>query len=237
MLDGVCAVPTMLARSQPGWKCMCYDSPSRLLITPSLFTKPNPHTCTCLTTPCTCGVLPRAPHMALDCCRYITATEWLTGGNDGALHVWSQMKKKPLAVTKGAHAGSVGGASAEAEGAAPAPPAAGSWAVAGSASIGWVQSVAVCRGSDLVASGAGDGAVRLWQVTQSKFGGAGGLAAVGEVPAVGYVNGLALARSGRFVMAALGQEPRMGRWGRLGGVRNGVLLHPLTLAEGGEESD
>jgi len=33
---------------------------------------------------------------------------------------------------------------------------------------GWVQSVAVCRGSDLVATGAGDGVVRLWGVEPSK---------------------------------------------------------------------
>jgi len=181
--------------------------------------------------------------MALDCCRYITGTEWLSGANDGSLQVWSQLKKKPVAMVRGAHGGGGGGgqqdAAAGEEGAAVAaaaaaasvqqPPSSGSWAVAGSAALGWVQSVAVCRGSDLVASGAGDGAVKLWQVTESTHGGAGGLRPVGVVPARGFVNGLALAHSGRFVVAALGAEPRLGRWGQVAGARNGLLLHPLHL--------
>jgi ribosomal RNA-processing protein 9 len=163
--------------------------------------------------------------LALDCVRYITQSEWVSGGDDGSLQVWSQLKKKPLAVLRGAH-GQAHVTSGD------VPPERGSWAVAGSAADGWVQSVAVCRGSDLVASGAGDGAIKLWEVVESKHGGAGGLRHIGSVPARGYVNGLALARSGRFVMAALGQEPRLGRWGRAQGARNGVLLHPLDLGAG-----
>ena len=45
-------------------------------------------------------------------------------------------------------------------------------------------------------------------------GGAHTLKWLGGLPARGFVNGLQIARSGRFVLAALGQEPRMGRWGR-----------------------
>jgi len=56
----------------------------------------------------------------------------------------------------------------------------------------------------------------------------------GALPARGFVNGLALASSGRFLLAAMGQEPRLGRWARDGGARNGVLFHALSV---GEESD
>ena len=67
-------------------------------------------------------------------------------------------------------------------------------------------------------------------MTQNKQGGAGGLREVGELPAPGFVNGLALAKSGRFVVAAMGQEPRLGRWGKYAGSRNGLLLHKLEVA-------
>ena len=54
---------------------------------------------------------------------------------------------------------------------------------------------------------------------------------LGALPAHGFVNGLALARSGRFALAGLGSEPRLGRWAVQPRVRSGLLLHPLPLAE------
>ena len=77
------------------------------------------------------------------------------------------------------------------------------------------------------ASGAGDGAIRLWSVTPSKSGGAGGLGCIGALPQRGFVNGLAIARSARFLVAAVGQEPRMGRWARDPRARNGLAIHRL----------
>jgi len=229
------------------------------------------------------------------------------------------MKKRPVCVVRGAHAG---GAGAAAEGDDPA---------AGAEASAWVQSVAVCRGSDLVvrpsparsrarkhwapgrqracvhaeaaavcthvatmltapvwplhylkqgaggvpcpqaplcghlcagqsagcpceqrllhgaaathagprsarqapapaqASGAGDGAVRLWAVEGAP--GKRALRALGGLRAPGFVNGLALARSGRFALAGLGAEPRLGRWEVARGVRSGLLLHRLSLAD------
>lgn len=81
------------------------------------------------------------------------------------------------------------------------------------------------------ASGAGDGSIRLWAVKPSKAGGAGSLECIGALPQPGFVNGLAIARSARFVVAAVGQEPRMGRWARDGRARNGLALHRLSLED------
>ena len=39
----------------------------------------------------------------VECCAYVTGTEWVTGSSDGALALWSQLKKKPVAVVRGAH--------------------------------------------------------------------------------------------------------------------------------------
>jgi hypothetical protein len=104
--------------------------------------------------------------------------------------LWSHVRKKPIHVVRGAHgayrptldqqaaaasttAGQAhpGGAAEgdEKEGGVREPtggPVEGGSeagpAGVGGAAAGWVGAVAVCRGSDLAASGAGDGAVRLW---------------------------------------------------------------------------
>lgn len=78
------------------------------------------------------------------------------------------------------------------------------------------------------ASGAGDGLIRLWAVEDGRAG-SQVLRPLGGLPAPGFVNGLHLARSGRYVVAGMGQEPRLGRWARDGGGKNGVLVHHLSV--------
>ena len=34
--------------------------------------------------------------MTLECCRYITGSEWVTGGADGSVSLWSSTKKRPM---------------------------------------------------------------------------------------------------------------------------------------------
>lgn len=108
----------------------------------------------------------------MDSCAYLTGTEWVTGSSDGSVAVWSQLKKKPVAVVRGAHyagpsvtagtppTAASGGAAADAEAADDAPQEASSREVGGDVAPGpgsiggdcasWVSAVAVCRGSDLV---------------------------------------------------------------------------------------
>jgi hypothetical protein len=45
---------------------------------------------------------------------------------------------------------------------------------------------------------------------------------------VGFVNGLAISNTGRFLMAAVGQEHRLGRWSRNSAARNAIQLIPLN---------
>jgi ribosomal RNA-processing protein 9 len=100
------------------------------------------------------------------------------------LQVWNTLKKKPVSIARNAHSPQdpTPAAAAAADGAAEQPPAAGSWATAGVDTPGWVQSVAVAPLSNLVASGAGDGFIRLWEVTPNKHGGAGVLKQVSAGP-------------------------------------------------------
>lgn len=79
------------------------------------------------------------------------------------------------------------------------------------------------------ASGAGDGVIRLWQVADGKVGKV--LQELGGLPARGFVNSLQFAKSGKFLVAGMGQEPRLGRWARDGSAKNGLLLHNLQLQD------
>ena len=83
----------------------------------------------------------------------------------------------------------------------------------------------------LQASGAGNGSICLWAVKNGKGGRPESLDAIGSVPAAGFINGLQLATSGRFLVAGIGQEPRLGRWARIASARNGVLIHPIELQD------
>lgn len=156
--------------------------------------------------------------LTVESCALVSGSEWISGSASGGVDLWSSTKKKPIHSVRSAHRepGSEG----------EEPVGAGS---VGGAAASWVGSVAVCRGSDIAASGAGDGVVRLWKLPDSRASGRPTLTELGGVPVRGFVNSLHIARSGRFLVAGVGQEPRMGRWLRDAKARNGVVVHQLHL--------
>ncbi|GER26050.1 transducin/WD40 repeat-like superfamily protein [Striga asiatica] len=172
----------------------------------------------------------RAPAASLECCCFISNDEFLSGSDDGSIEHWNVLRKKPVQIVKNAHAsfsennlepsnyeGLVNGHKDNEVQESPK---------LGSTALSWVNSVAVCRSSDLAASGAGNGSVRLWAIeNESK-----GIRPLFELSLDGFVNSLAFAKSGRFLIAGVGQEPRLGRWGRVATAKNGVALHSLELS-------
>ena len=72
--------------------------------------------------------------------------------------------------------------------------------------------------------------MRLWGVADAPHG-LRTLLPAGALPARGFVNGLAVARGGTLVLAALGQEPRLGRWARDREAHNGLLVARVPLRE------
>ena len=145
-----------------------------------------------------------------DCCRLVSGAEFVSGGQDGALCLWSHLKKKAIHTVPHAHA-------VDERIAALGPCA------------GWVSALGSARGGDVLASGAGDGLVRLWGVVDGLKGHR--LDALPTFAARGFVNGLAVASSCRFVLAAVGQEPRLGRWARDRTARNEFVFQEVTLAD------
>ncbi|KTG42908.1 hypothetical protein cypCar_00007498 [Cyprinus carpio] len=122
-------------------------------------------------------------------------------GHD-SISVWTVNKKKPVSTVKQAH---------------------GSHGNTGLEQPYWVSSVAALHNSDIVASGSHNSAVQLWKCGQ----GFRGLEPLFSVPMTGFVNSLKFSNSGKFLVAGVGQEHRLGRWWRIKEARNGIYIIPL----------
>ncbi|CAH8332786.1 unnamed protein product [Eruca vesicaria subsp. sativa] len=161
----------------------------------------------------------RAPASSLESCCFISDTEYLSGSDNGTVALWGMLKKKPVFLLKNAHSIISDGIPTNENGDHSHVEYSNS-----STTSSWVSSVAVCRGSDLAASGAGNGFVHLMAVEASA------LRPLFKLPLTGFVNSMAFAKSGKFLIAGVGQETRFGRWGCLKSAQNGVAIHPLRLS-------
>ncbi|CAN1227915.1 U3 snoRNP-associated protein-like EMB2271 [Linum grandiflorum] len=160
-------------------------------------------------------VIFRSSISALESCCFIDNEDFFSGSDDGSVELRTVQRKKPVCIVKNAHTLPSDPQNEEknnpAVGAAPT----------------WVSSVAVCRGSDLGASGAGSGLVRLWSLDSSPKV----IKPLFDLPLVGFVNSMAFAKSGKFLVAGVGKEPRLGRWGSIPDAQNGVAIHRFQLSE------
>lgn len=173
----------------------------------------------------------RAPASSLECCCFVNNDELLSGSDDGSIELWTVKRKKPIYILRNAHAIQVDSMKSDHEDSERLPN--------GHRENGyhhpqnhyclsvfsWVNAVTVCRNSDLAASGAGNGSVRLWEIgSETKD-----IKPLHNVPLAGFVNSLAFAKSAELLVAGVGQEPRLGRWGLNPEARNGVYILPLKL--------
>ncbi|CAI8029522.1 U3 small nucleolar RNA-interacting protein 2 [Geodia barretti] len=147
---------------------------------------------------------------SIDCVRLINEEHFITGSQDGSIALWAVVKKKPL--VRRLHNSAVceeGGGEGREVGS------------------GWVTAVAALPNTDLVASGSSNGHVALW-----KCGGDfRSLDSSFTVEVQGFVNCLQFAHSGSCLVAAVGQEHRLGRWWRDSSVRNCIAIIPLPRTQ------
>jgi ribosomal RNA-processing protein 9 len=223
-----------------------------------------------------------------DVARMITESWFITGAQNGSLSLWSLSKKKPVCTVAHAHgdgrapfvsitsgaaasAPAASSPSSSSSAAAPAPPLDEARLRALAASVGaepdalsggycnWITALAALPNTDLVATGSGDGFIRLWRLLDShSMAAAGardaardgsdaedqasdderapvlaskqgfrGMQQVATIPVRGVVNGLEFSADGRLLVAAVGQEHRLGRWWRYAHARNGLVVIPL----------
>ena len=168
---------------------------------------------------------------------------FVTGAHDGSLSLWHVSKKKPVATVHAAHGD---GSASASSGAAVDAVAAATGCAADALSGGYCASItalAYLPNSDVLASGSGDGFIRLWALEDAAAAAAGGahkrggastfkgLRQVAAVPVRGIVNGLAFAADGSVLVAAVGQEHRMGRWWHYANARNGLATIALPTTD------
>lgn len=82
----------------------------------------------------------------------------------------------------------------------------------------WVTAVGARLFSDVVASGSSDGYLKLWKSTNNR------LSPMQAIPITGFINSISFSKSGRFLVAGVGQEHRLGRWERIQKARNGIRI-------------
>nr|AOR51842.1 Rrp9 [Phaffia rhodozyma] len=203
----------------------------------------------------------------IDCVAMIDEQNFLSGGDSGAIALWTITKKKPVFIQHLAHG--VNEHVSESEG------------IIGQAR--WITSLACLPYGDTFASGSWDGSVRIWSLASNLKS----FSLLFTIPAKGFVNSLQLItpsssildftnwrsqnksasssvsslspseedettkttatvskgaqpESSILLVACVGQEPRLGRWMKLkreDGVRNGVVIAHLELRGQAEQEE
>ncbi|GJN08871.1 hypothetical protein PR202_ga26831 [Eleusine coracana subsp. coracana] len=114
----------------------------------------------------------RAPAAAsLECSCFIDDKEFLSGSDDGSIELWSIMRKKPTHIIRNAHPILYDNRNAFDSADRELPKENGIPKLENvSSAKSWVSAVAARKGSDLAASGAGNGLVRLWAIEPDSKG-------------------------------------------------------------------
>eukprot|EP00794_Sanderia_malayensis_P007108 gene7108-7912_t len=149
----------------------------------------------------------------IDCVAMINEEHSVSGADDGSLSIWNIHKKKPLVTVRNAHK------------------------IDASLNLdckeSWVTCVAAVKNGDLIASaGSCDSCIRLWKC-ENHFR---SLKPHFAIPMVGFVNAVAFSQDGSRLIAAIGQEHRLGRWWRLKQAKNCISIIPLLKSGNQGES-
>ncbi|RWS12298.1 U3 small nucleolar RNA-interacting protein 2-like protein [Dinothrombium tinctorium] len=134
---------------------------------------------------------------SIDCVKLIDENHFVSAGEDGSICLWDTSKKKPVTEVPHAHG-------------------------ATTSTSNWISSLAVLVNSDLFASGSNDGVIRFWKCSDFKK-----IDEMFIVSAIGFVNCMQFSANGEYLVAAIGQEHRLGRWWRLKEAKNSVIIIPL----------
>mmetsp|Transcript_28538 Transcript_28538/g.71728 ORF Transcript_28538/g.71728 Transcript_28538/m.71728 type:complete len:535 (-) Transcript_28538:703-2307(-) len=149
----------------------------------------------------------RGHSASIDALAMLNESNWVSGSEDGSLRLWSVSKKRPTFTYPTAHhlesPRLIG----------PATP--------------WITALAARTNTDLAVSGSDDGYVRFWRCSIPEKR----ISPLFRAPLRGVVNSLAFSNSGRFVVAGVGQEHRLGRWWTDKVARNRLYVIPLPDEE------
>ena len=150
---------------------------------------------------------------AVDTVRMLTKDSFISGGQDGSLLLWKETQKRPVASILTAHGLEGDDENLLGQRYCTVPR--------------WICSLTTIHSSDLVVSGSYDGNIKFWSAKPEgkdlKF--------VNNLKLPGFVNSMAISSSCRLLVAGTGNEHRMGRWWRLPGNHNKVVVMKLPNLE------
>ncbi|KAF9938098.1 pre-rRNA processing protein, partial [Modicella reniformis] len=170
---------------------------------------------------------------SLDCIAMIDEENFLTGGDSGTISLWNIHKKKAsfsMPLAHGHHKQPLDYSSGD------ATPS------GGVETPYWITALATLRYSDMFVSGSWDGTIRVWQIGKNMKN----FSLIASIPTVGVVNALQLyqptSSKKTLLVAAIGQEHKLGRWMRIKEARNCMRVVELTTktkdaAQGEGEDD
>ncbi|XP_021194043.3 U3 small nucleolar RNA-interacting protein 2 [Helicoverpa armigera] len=142
------------------------------------------------------------PIGSLDEVKLLDEEHFVSGSDNGSICVWSVLKKKPLCTVPEAHGS---------ENEVPR----------------WITSLATLLNSDVFASGSYDLSIRLWRVCDQYRK----VLPMFSVNVCGFVNSMQFTSDGKQLYVAVGQEHKAGRWFKLGGAKNGLLVVNFNIKE------
>ena len=122
---------------------------------------------------------PEASGGSQDIISMIEGGAFVTGTDLGAISLWNTRRKKPLSTVLSAHTGK-----------------------------NPIGALSAFPFTDLVASGSGDGFLRLWRAAPS----ANELSCIREISLNGFINSAAWSEDGKVLAVVSGREQRLGRW-------------------------
>lgn len=153
-----------------------------------------------------------------DCIATLNDHWFLTGHDDGNLSLWFKMKKRAISSIPNSH-----GVNNEMAHGRPVPRG--------------VVSCATLGNSDIAVTGSNDGYLRLWKASTGDRAESRGLEQIQKIPLNGYINDIAVGPKANFCVAAVGQEPRFGRWDRIARAKNRLAIIQLRGQDSTDEEN
>ncbi|XP_030759042.1 U3 small nucleolar RNA-interacting protein 2 [Sitophilus oryzae] len=138
----------------------------------------------------------------IDNVRLINEENFVSGGDDGQICVWSVLRKKPLQCIENAHGKDLFNEQPR-----------------------WITALAALTNTDLIASGSYDGFVRLWKL-ENNFRSS---VEVLKISVQGVVNALAFTSDGGSLLIGVSRDYRLGRWNTVKNAKNCILFVPFVI--------
>ncbi|KAI1302160.1 pre-rRNA processing protein [Mortierella claussenii] len=156
---------------------------------------------------------------SMDCLAMIDEENFLTGGDSGTISLWNINKKKAvfsMPLAHGYHTQDLDYSNGESQ------------PGGGVETPYWITSLASLRYSDMFVSGSWDGTIRVWQIGKNIKN----FSLLSTIPMVGVINDLQIYQptlsKKTLLVAAVGQEHKLGRWLRIKEGRNGLRIIELS---------